>query len=449
MGKEKRRLTPNGWAHAMTSLREHWHHANDWEWPLPIPPAVFFLILFAVEIILFVQSAGWENPINCVLSAVFAVLTLLMIVWPVTSIVLFLTLWLLSLMIPGVHPAYFDPDIFDFTVAFCASLLLGSLPLRRFFAAMALPCVSFLVLLVFSFTKPIYSHTQFYSSLIEMALVVAVIGISVRSLARSYELKQREAELKVTKTEANQLRENAHLARQLHDGLTNDLTFIMTLAYLNGDSRSVAAGKSEAGGQKCRKLATAHDESDAAQWKLVYDRAQDALDRAHEAIDALHNPSRTLPQAKAVSFPSSLQEHALKREKELKGLGFSGTCHLNLGGVPEKVPEKIATEALGLIDEVFANVRRHGDPQGDWLVEVNGVLAEQDQSEKEKTPRTGQTLSIVEMNTVGRGVADQEIGRSGRGLALHYEVVKRLGGMMETHRDGDLWILRVSLPLDD
>jgi signal transduction histidine kinase len=437
MEKERRYLISNGWIHAMTSLRERWDHVNDWKWPLPLPPAVFFLILCAVEVILFVQSAGWKNPINCVLSAVFAVLTLMMIVWPVTSIVLFLTLWLLSLMIPGVHPAYFDPDIFDFTVAFCASLLLGSLPLRRFFTAMTLPCVAFLILLVFSLTKPIYFHTQFYSSLIEMVLVVAVIGISVRSLARSYELKQRETELKATRTEANQLRENAHLARQLHDGLTNDLTFIMTLAYLNSDSGNASVHKSEADDQKSRKTTTSHDASDATQWNLVYSRAQDALDRAHEAIDALRNPP-----------PSSLQEHALKREKELEELGFHGTCRLSLSNIPERVPEKIVTEALGLVDEVFANIRRHGDPQGDWLLEVNSVPIKQDQSEKEKTPLTGQTLSVVEMNTVGRGVTDQEIGRSGRGLALHREVVKRLGGTMETQRDGGLWILRVSLPLD-
>ena len=83
-----------------------------------------------------------------------------------------------------------------------------------------------------------------------------------------------------------------------------------------------------------------------------------------------------------------------------------------------------------LVTELFANIRRHCVPGDDYSLMV-------DIDERR--------IRIVQMNTVTLGfrqVAGRRIS-SGRGLATHRDIIRRLNGTMRTTLEDNTWTVRI------
>lgn len=87
-----------------------------------------------------------------------------------------------------------------------------------------------------------------------------------------------------------------------------------------------------------------------------------------------------------------------------------------------------------LLAELFANIRRHCVPGDDY-----SLLVDIDE----------RRIRIVQMNTVTRDSRQrgQKIS-SGRGLATHRDIIRRLNGTMRTTLEDNTWTIRVRLPYE-
>ena len=278
-----------------------------------------------------------------------------------------------------------------------------------------------------------------------------LLGMLIRNIQRRMQVRVQAAQLQVEKQRAQQLERNVRLASQMHDGLTNDLSFIATIAYSHIlQERSLTA--SEETGQENAAISLSSPSSPSSSpssqsspslgnsqpatssdWQHVYDEAQDALDKAHFAIDRLRGKPEPLDEvADARGLLQQAVPRIANREKaKLDALGFTGTVDVELAGIPDALSAQVRQEVIQLVTEVFANIRRHASVDGTYSV---SLLFAPD----------CQALKIVAMNTLS---SQSRGGKSGRGLQLHQHIIEQLGGSFETSVDDDVWIVRATIPL--
>ncbi len=233
------------------------------------------------------------------------------------------------------------------------------------------------------------------------------------------------------------------------------------------------------------------DDDPSGDWNRVSQSADHVLSTAHNAIDALsdhgENKGNTASFARHsnVSAPPDteisdegnsdlcgvFENITQKAAEELNGLGFSGSVNIDPTGLPSSVDPAARDEAIRLVREICANVRRHGSKDGDWSLAIRGEnirsknLSRQADSGREIRGRaseqldgnvqhaadrvgtgfSGQTLVIVGMNTIDDD--HPVIGPSGRGLQLHRQTLARLGGTLTTSSDDGIWTIRAVIPV--
>lgn len=275
-------------------------------------------------------------------------------------------------------------------------------------------------------------------SVLIVQCVSVSVGYGIRRY-RAYGERQRDLLRIRMLSERNEILERDMLvARRLHDILTNDLTYVITVA----NTRMLDA-----------------DGVERETLERIDGKTREALDCAHAVIDQLrmdgpdaHGPAPhaggrarketgdieaaelSEPHEPRTSGSGSLSEFVEARRNELAALGFEGTAGVTGDGALDRYDSDVREEVRSLLAELFANIRRHCVPGDDYSLMV-------DIDERR--------IRIVQMNTVTLGSRQrgQKIS-SGRGLATHRDIIRRLNGTMRTTLEDNTWTIRVRLPYE-
>lgn len=317
------------------------------------------------------------------------------------------------------------------------------------------------------------------SAALTASVLLVLLGIALRWRKR---VVNQENENEQMESALADLRHGNQLAIELHDTLSNDLTYISTIARNN---LAAPAG------------------IDGGDWQRVLDRSQRAFAEVHGIIDFLTEQSgmdagfrdESLPvggtgtsevaTAESGQVDSPTKESALARdpvgagscpaianevvdnavpenaggddrtqstagmpqsfvtrvkaqitdtEEFLEAQGYRGTAVVN--GIAMVVDPEAAAEALSLMTEIGTNIRRHA-PAGDDSYLLFVTLSPE-------------WIEIRETNDI-RDDADAQNGlsaqeRSGRGLAMHRARVQELGGELTIRSDDGTWMIYVRIP---
>lgn len=317
------------------------------------------------------------------------------------------------------------------------------------------------------------------SAALTASVLLVLLGIALRWRKR---VVNQENENEQMESALADLRHGNQLAIELHDTLSNDLTYISTIARNN---LAAPAG------------------IDGGDWQRVLDRSQRAFAEVHGIIDFLTEQSgmdtgfrdESLPvggtgtsevaTAESGQVDSPTKESALARdpvgagscpaianevvdnavpenaggddrtqstagmpqsfvtrvkaqitdtEEFLEAQGYRGTAAVN--GIAMVVDPEAAAEVLSLMTEIGTNIRRHA-PAGDDSYLLFVTLSPE-------------WIEIRETNDI-RDDADAQSGlsaqeRSGRGLAMHRIRVQELGGELTTRSDDGTWMIYVRIP---
>lgn len=317
------------------------------------------------------------------------------------------------------------------------------------------------------------------SAALTASVLLVLLGIALRWRKR---VVNQENENEQMESALADLRHGNQLAIELHDTLSNDLTYISTIARNN---LAAPAG------------------IDGGDWQRVLDRSQRAFAEVHGIIDFLTEQSgmdagfrdESLPvggtgtsevaTAESGQVDSPTKESALARdpvgtgscpaianevvdnavpenaggddrtqstagmpqsfvtrvkaqitdtEEFLEAQGYRGTAAVN--GIAMVVDPEAAAEALSLMTEIGTNIRRHA-PAGDDSYLLFVTLSPEWIEIRE-------TNDIRDDADAQSGLSAQEL--SGRELAMHRTRVQELGGELTARSDDGVWMIYVRIP---
>lgn len=216
------------------------------------------------------------------------------------------------------------------------------------------------------------------------------------------------------------------LAHMIHDSVANDASVIAMLAW---QAKTV--------------------DDDREMLDMIYQCAHHALDRTHEVIDVL-NGAKDFGDAAGMRVGESggansvsLERYCEGRDRMMHMLGFEGQARVRLDGATAvaqgadgRLPEPARRCVFGLLEEVYANIVRHGDANGGPYA----VVVSADDEE----------LHITATNPIADAPDKSSVFsrmRHGRGLALHRAEIEALGGECNAAAQDGAWVLSAVLPL--
>lgn len=219
---------------------------------------------------------------------------------------------------------------------------------------------------------------------------------------------------------------NARVAQELHDRLTGELSLIARMAQ----NRMRHGGQAREG-----------------DWEAINEGAMTALAEVHRIIDRLDGKGEGgLPDERAQQEPphlEALRAELTRQDARMAALGFAG--HGTLKTRPSPRDTALAPDAsdgppmdttLALIRELYANISRHGAPDGEYAVRVviddAGVTIRQTNAVASPAPADG---------SAGRRT------RAGHGLRHFRREIENRRGTFETRRDDRMWTLMAWIPL--
>lgn len=408
------------------------------------------IVLLIYEIAIYVMSPAPLNVEHLLPALLLMGLTLGLVWRTYPFAMLFLSVWSIVASMPT-----FNGAAFILTALSCIVMIIVNCSGKELLFSFCIPLLLFTISIGVLVSRNVVPSDQIRDAVLQLMGYIfqaALLGMLIRNIQRRMQVRVQAAQLQVEKQRAQQLERNVRLASQMHDGLTNDLSFIATIAYSHIlQERSLTASEetgqentaislsspsspsSLLSSQSSPSLASSQPVTSSSDWQHVYDEAQDALDKAHFAIDRLRGKPEPLDEvADARGLLQQAVPRIANREKaKLDALGFTGTVDVELAGIPDALSAQVRQEVIQLVTEVFANIRRHASVDGTYSV---SLLFAPD----------CQALKIVAMNTLS---SQSRGGKSGRGLQLHQHIIEQLGGSLETSVDDDVWIVRATIPL--
>lgn len=411
------------------------------------------IVLLIYEITIYVMSPAPLNVEHLLPALLLMGLTLGLVWRTYPFAMLFLSVWSIVASMPT-----FNGAAFILTALSCIVMIIVNCSGKELLFSFCIPLLLLTTSMGVLASRNVVPHYQIRDAVLQLMGYIfqaVLLGMLIRNIQRRMQVRVQSAQLQVEKQRAEQLERNVRLASQMHDGLTNDLSFIATIAYSHIlQERSLTA--SEETGQENTSISLSSPSSPSSSpslspssqsspslgnsqsatssdWQHVYDEAQDALDKAHFAIDRLRGKPEPVDEVADARGPlqQALPRIANREKAKLDALGFAGTVDVELAGIPDALSAQVRQEVIQLVTEVFANIRRHASVDGTYSV---SLLFAPD----------CQALKLVAMNTLS---SQSRGGRSGRGLQLHQHIIEQLSGSFETSVDDDVWIVRATIPL--
>lgn len=411
------------------------------------------IVLLIYEITIYVISPAPLNVEHLLPALLLMGLTLGLVWRTYPFAMLFLSVWSIVASMPT-----FNGAAFILTALSCIVMIIVNCSGKELLFSFCIPLLLLTISMGVLVSRNVIPSDQIRDAVLQLMGYIfqaALLGMLIRNIQRRMQVRVQAAQLQAEKQRAQQLERNVRLASQMHDGLTNDLSFIATIAYSHILQERSEARREETGegyttlsplhsalssseppfspSSSGPSLASPQPVTSSSDWQHVYDEAQDALDKAHFAIDRLRGKPEPLDEVADARGPlqQALPRIANREKAKLDALGFAGTVDVELAGIPDALSAQVRQEVIQLVTEVFANIRRHASVDGTYSVSLLFVS-------------DCQALKIVAMNALS---SQSRGGKSGRGLQLHQHIIEQLGGSLETSVDDDVWIVRATIPL--
>lgn len=335
------------------------------------------------------------------------------------------------------------------TVCGCIALLFVNASLRYAYTSLAVTCAGIIAVCCVLGAFDSAARTDLLATGATLALellVATIIGLAIRHSYERTALQRMRTNLELERERSAQLRRDTALATRLHDSLTGNLSAVMMLAINEQEQ--------------------AQDEDRRASWQQVADRMDESLGIAHEVIDILSGArakagdddsgadgsvaadvdgdatatagdDRADRPMTASELCRRLDALLSRRRAELDALGIHGQISVTGAATPAdsgaEISADAAREALGLVGELYTNIRRHCAAGEDYACEVSIA---------------GGAITVTQMNTQNRSTGHTTIAPSGRGLRLHRATIERLGGTLHAGPEPDgTWLLRAVIPV--
>lgn len=247
---------------------------------------------------------------------------------------------------------------------------------------------------------------------VAMVIVQTVSALSGYISKRHMDSIRQREELASAQHTVSTLSRDMAIAARLHDTVTNDLSYVITVAT----TRSLDSVSEE----ELRTL------------NAIAERSQDAFAKTHEVIDVLTvRDHRRNPANSTLALQQELKSIANTEETRLSKLGLIGNTTVNDGSFSTTIARQLHQEITGLVYEVYANLRRHCVPPADYTV----IMNIQDS-----------TFTLTAMNTLSEKTMPIS-QTSGKGLRLHQDIIKSIGGELTFQKDHDTWTIHAVIPL--
>lgn len=208
-------------------------------------------------------------------------------------------------------------------------------------------------------------------------------------------------------------RHGDQLAIAMHDTLSNDLTFIASVA---------------------RRHRSDSDPAMRRDWQAVYQRSQQAFAQTHGIIDFLAGNAGSDGTKGHASTPYERMCSVVGQARDgLAALGYGGEATVE--GVVATIDPDAECEAESLIREIGTNISRHVTPDA-HAYELYVTL-------------TADAVTIRELNDIpsaGHAPRLTDAERSGRGLTMHRARIAQLGGVLRTRADDGMWMTFARIP---
>lgn len=235
-------------------------------------------------------------------------------------------------------------------------------------------------------------------------ILVIILGILVSQKEQEARIRSLQKELEKSELIVRERERDVRIAGMLHDSLSGKLTLV---SYI------------------CDSLTLNKSDDLIDQINQI---SQDALLDLRSAIDVLRGENAS--QGRWCAFDYRMLLSVVKEHEEaLSKVGFTGEVNVEKfeSGMVD-VDSK--TEFLRFLDEVFANIVRHGSNGSQYILRISihdGMC------------------SLFESNLIGENV-DTPGGVSGRGLSYHKKSIEDAGGVFSSLSEEGEWILYTRFP---
>ena len=180
-----------------------------------------------------------------------------------------------------------------------------------------------------------------YPSFVIIDILVALIGCSLRWHKQYFEMRRR---MEHNEAQLERIRNNERIARNIHDSVTGDLSFIV------------------------RK---AHQYPESDDWGQVGEAALKALSSVHQIIDKLDEKTDALSaDSDFETFVGNLTDALHSHGRRLQQIGFQGVSNVHVSRHPTVLDGEKRNVIGDCLTEVFANIMRHSTPEGSYQVSV-------------------------------------------------------------------------------
>lgn len=251
--------------------------------------------------------------------------------------------------------------------------------------------------------QTILGSVTFHSPLPTVVLFTASL-VAGKAVRWNQEREQARAELSVR-------RQREDIALQLHDRVSNDLSYLV----LRLDQR----------------LGSEHGMREDPLLSDLREAALRALDHTHEVIDVLESAAdigsdlKPAHQGSGDSSDSGLSAFCSAHDARLAALGFIGQSIVS-GAMDAPMP----AELTDLLEEAYGNIAKHADPRQGYVLTV----------------RVGAREIVVALTDAPRPATGDRLS-AGSGLARHCARLERIGGALSVTEDPHEWTMVATLPL--
>ncbi|KAA8822601.1 histidine kinase [Bifidobacterium vespertilionis] len=252
------------------------------------------------------------------------------------------------------------------------------------------------------------------------AVAACAIGMLMGLKGRFRSLERKQADRLRAEQELARKRRNETIARNIHDSLTGNLSYIALLAQ-----RELARQESDGDADADA------DASARAAWLGVERNATDALKGVRKVIGLLDADD-------ANGGPEGMGERSFEgimrlQEPRLEDLDIRGRTVV-VDQSDGSIDGERMEAAYALVEELYANLLRHCAPGDDAYFMRIGLTAD--------------GVTIAEANAIrpSDGDASGPLPDSGTGLIRHARAIQRLGGTCDYRSDGGEWLLSAFIP---
>lgn len=245
-------------------------------------------------------------------------------------------------------------------------------------------------------------------------------------------LRDRNNRLEQVQYRMSMMERDNMLASKTHDTVTGGLSYIAFTAQRRLEDTQLS-------------------DAERVAWQRIDETAQRTMDNVHAVIDILgHTGESGFPHSNAEdygnrfvknpsatqneSFSDMIRAHCEEGDDRLHSLGFLGESHVAGTGAPLNVGHERTDECVRLLDELYANIAGHADPNQPYAMFVDVESGH---------------LRVTETNPIPESDNGHAYRKpvSEKGLALHRDTIERIGGTLHVSREDNTWTLSADIPL--